>query len=232
MPGGVDPESESLFLLAEPTALSEPIRRLGASRRYRKSEFVYRQGSHISAVYEVISGQVTVSTAGPENAERVLSIAGPGAGFGESGCFDGLPAYASARASVDSRILVIPRSAVIEAGTREPAILIEMMRRLARKQRLMHMHVVADGLSARGKLLLLLDHMAAAYGQAQPDGTTLLRVKPTIEEMAAMMGVTRVTMSRAVSALVEDGVIAKRGRALVILDTSAVPSAGGPVSAG
>jgi DNA-binding GntR family transcriptional regulator len=43
--------------------------------------------------------------------------------------------------------------------------------------------------------------------------------------MASMMGVTRVTMSRAVSALVEDGVIAKRGRALVILDANAVPSA-------
>lgn len=221
-----DPHSESIFLLAEPALLSERLRRLGTTRRYRKSEYVYRQGSHISAVYEVISGRVEFSIACPDQTERVLSYAGPGAGFGEAGCFDQLPVYASARVSMDSQIRVIPRAAIIEAGARDPAIFVEMMRRLARKQRLMKMHIAADGLPAREKLLLLLDQLAAAYGHLRPDSTTVLRVNPTIEDMASMMGVTRVTMSRAVSTLIDEGVIAKQGRALIILDATAVPSAG------
>lgn len=220
------PHSESLFLLAEPATLSERLRLLGTARHYRKSQYVYRQGSYISAVYEVIAGRVDFLLSRPNHTERVLSYAGPGAGFGEAGCFDQLPVYASARVAVDSHIRVIPRAAILEAGAQDPAIFVEMMRRLARKQRLMKMHIAADGLPAREKLLLLLDQLAAAYGQVGPDSTTVLRVNPTIEDMASMMGVTRVTMSRAVSTLIDEGVIAKQGRALVILDATAVPAAG------
>lgn len=45
------------------------------------------------------------------------------------------------------------------------------------------------------------------YGQAQPDGTTMIKLPLNREEMANYIGVTRETLSRKLSALKEAGVI-------------------------
>ena len=156
----------------------------------------------------------------------MLSYAEPGAGIGESTCFDGLPRYASCVAMVDSELLAVSRRAILEAGRREPEILVEMTRRISRKARLFAMHIAADGLPARGRVALLLDHLVEAYGVNCPAGARL-RVQYSLDELALMIGMTRVTMSRELARLIDDGVVIRQGREIVVPDVGALRTVAG-----
>lgn len=206
----------SPFLLTEDPSIADRIAALGEPRRYRAGEFVYRQGSTSEYFYQVKCGRLRLYLTRADGSERVLSYAEPGAGFGESTCFDGLPRYASCVAITDSEVLAISRQAIVDIGRRRPEILLEMTRRVSRKSRLFAMHIAADGLPARGRVALLFDHLVEAYGVERPDGSVGLRVQYSLDELSLMVGVTRVTMSRVLAQLVEDDILRRCGRQLVL----------------
>ncbi|MDQ4118309.1 MAG: Crp/Fnr family transcriptional regulator [Actinomycetota bacterium] len=216
----------SPFLLTEEPSIAEQIAALGDVRRYRAGEFVYRQGSYSDYFYQVVTGRLRIYLTRADGSERVLSYAEPGAGIGESTCFDGLPRYASCVAMVDSDLLAVSRRAILEAGRRQPEILVEMTRRVSRKARLFAMHIAADGLPAHGRVALLLDHLVEAYGMHSDDGVHL-RVRYSLDELALMTGLTRVTMSREVARLIADGLILRRGRDIVVPDLPALRAVAG-----
>ena len=219
-----DPDSGgSPFLLSEPPTISTRIASLGQPRRYARDEYVYQQGSRSSTLYQVVSGRVRISTARADGVERVLSYADPGAGFGESGAFDGLPMYTSALAVADCVVTAIPRDAILAAGRDDPEIMLEIVRRLVRKQRLLNASIVADGLPARARATLLLYRLLEAHGEVR--GTPhqgFFRLNLSVEEMALMAGMTRVTMSRELSHLVETGLVRREGRTFVVPDVRAL----------
>lgn len=224
---GREVSTTSPFLLTEDPTIADRIAALGEVRRYRAGEFVYRQGSVSDFFYQVVSGRLRIYLTRADGSERVLSYAEPGAGLGESTCFDGLPRYASCVAVTDSEMSVISRQAVIEAARVQSAILVEMTRRISRKARLFAMHIAADGLPARGRVALVLDHLVEAYGVLQPDGSLRLRVQYSLDELSLMIGVTRVTMSRELARLLEEGVVRRHGREIVVPDLDALRAVAG-----
>lgn len=217
----------SPFLLTEDPTIADQIAALGEMRRYRAGEFVYSQGSVSDYFYQVVQGRLRIYLTRADGSERVLSYAEPGAGLGESTCFDGLPRYASCVAVTDSAMSVISRQAVVDAGRSQPAILLEMTRRISRKARLFAMHIAADGLPARGRVALVLDHLVEAYGVRQADGSIRLRVQYSLDELALMIGVTRVTMSRELARMLEEGVVRRHGREIVVPDLPALREVAG-----
>ncbi|WIV54055.1 Crp/Fnr family transcriptional regulator [Amycolatopsis nalaikhensis] len=217
----------SPFLLTEDPSISESIAALGEPRCYRAGEFVYRQGSTSEYFYQVVHGRLRLYLTRADGSERVLSYAEPGAGFGESTCFDGLPRYASCVAITDSEVLAISLRAIVDAGRHRPDILLEMTRRVSRKSRLFAMHVAADGLPAHGRVALLFDHLVEAYGVVQADGSVRLRVQYSLDELALLVGVTRVTMSRVLAQFVEDDIVRRHGRELVLPNLPALREVAG-----
>ena len=214
--------SGSPFLMSEPQTISARIASLGQPRHYARDEFVFHQGSRSTTLYQVVSGRVRISTARADGVERVLSYADPGAGFGESGAFDGLPMYTSALAVEDSVVTAIPRDAVIAAAREDPELMLEIVRRLVRKQRLLNASILADGLPARARATLLLYRLLEAHGEVRADHRGFFRLNLSVEEMALMAGVTRVTMSRELSHLVEAGLVHREGRVFVVQDVPAL----------
>ena len=210
--------SSSPFLLAEREQISEFISSLGHVRGYRDGQFIYEQGVPSPNFFEVVSGRVRIYLTRLDGAERVLSYAEPGASFAESTCFDSLPAYATGAAFGDCQIRVISGDAVISASRNRPEVMLEIARRLSRKQRLLGMHIAADGVPAQGRAAWLLSQLLDAYGSVQPHGGARFRVRHSVDELASIIGVTRVTMSRELSHLAADGIIAKDGRHIVVLD--------------
>ncbi|WP_224391009.1 Crp/Fnr family transcriptional regulator [Pseudonocardia sp. ICBG1293] len=216
----------SPFLTTEEPSIAQQIAGLGEARRFRAGEFVYRQGSLSDYFFQVVTGRLRIYLTRTDGSERVLSYAEPGAGIGESTCFDGLPRYASCVAITDSELLAVSRGAVLEAGRREPGILVEMTRRISRKARLFAMHIAVDGLPARGRAALMFDHLVEAYGVQRPEGVEL-QVRYSLDELALMIGVTRVTMSRELSRLVDGGLLVRRGRRIVVPDVAALHAVAG-----
>jgi CRP-like cAMP-binding protein len=212
----------SPFLLTENPRLARAIAALGEPRTYAAGEFVYHQGSRSDYFFQVVSGRLRLYLTRPDGSERVLSFAEPGGAFGESTCFDGLPRYASCIAVTDAEVLAVSRPAILDEARRKPELVSEIVNRISRKARLFAMHIAADGLPARERAALVLDHLAEAYGIVQQDGSVRLGVRYSLDELALLIGVTRVTLSRELAALIAEGLVRREGRAMVLPDLVAL----------
>lgn len=212
----------SPFLLAEPGAVSTRIAELGVPRRFRAGELVMRQGELSGVLHVIAAGRLRLSLVRPDGGERVLGYAEPGASVGETACVDRGPRAVTAVAVVDSETLVVGRDAVLAAARTDPEILLEIARRVAHKQHVLHLHLAMDALPARDRMILLLSHLADAHGTPGPDGTVRLRLHLGVDEMAAIVGLTRVTASRELSRLVAEGVLLKQRRDVVVRDRPAL----------
>jgi CRP/FNR family transcriptional regulator, cyclic AMP receptor protein len=84
------------------------------------------------------------------------------------------------------------------------------------------MHLVADGVPGRVRVAMILNHLLDAYGVVDADNTARLSESHRVDDLAQMIGVTRVTMSRELSRLVADKVVVKGGREIVILNVTAL----------
>lgn len=214
--------SMSPFLGSRESAISLDIAALGTLRTYDTGEFIYRQGEISPRFFQIRSGCVRIFATLPDGSERVMGYARVGASFGESGCFDGLPRYASSIAMEPSDVVVIHKEDLVAASTGNPALMLEVARRLAHKQRVLGLRVLSDGLPARARVAVLLLQLAGAYGQAGSDAAVAISARHRLDELALLVGVTRVTFSRELSRLISEGIVQKRGRDLVIVDVSAL----------
>ena len=212
--------STSPFLDSGDSAISLQIAALGTLRTYDTGEFIYRQGEPSPRFFQVRRGCVRIFATLPDGSERVMSYAEVGVSFGESGCFDGLPRYLSSIAMEPSVVVVIHKDDLVAASAGNPALMLEVARRLAHKQRVLGLSILNDGLPARTRVAVLLMQLAVAYGEAGPDAAVVVSARYRLDELALLVGVTRVTFSRELSRLISDGVVGKRGRDLVIVDVS------------
>src|SRR2546430_2038750 len=217
----------SFCLLDEPGFGAEMLARVSATvAHYGRGCVIYHQGEPGANFYQLISGRVRIYIAMASGTERVLSYAEPGATFGESACFDEKPYYTTAVAVRQSEVRVIARDAVFRAARDSPEVLREVFRALVRKQRQLAMHVAAERLCARDRAVLLLNSLVEAYGDSLAGSRGVrLHLGLSIEELASLVGVTRVTMSRELSDLVRRGTVAKEGLDIIVLDPGALRQA-------
>jgi CRP/FNR family transcriptional regulator, cyclic AMP receptor protein len=221
------PSVGSFFLLRDTESATDRLAKLSSTvRLYPRGAVIYRQGESGAHFYQLLSGRVRIFIAMASGTERVLSYAEPGSTFGESACFDERPYYTTAVAVRLSELRVIPRDAVLRAARDTPEVLRDVFRALVRKQRQLAMHVAAERLCARDRATLLLNFMVEAYGDSVTGSPGVrLHLGVSIEELASMVGVTRVTMSRELSHLVRRGTVAKEGLDIIVLDPGALREA-------
>ncbi|MBP2370011.1 Crp/Fnr family transcriptional regulator [Pseudonocardia parietis] len=223
-PGGVHPAAGagdppvSPFLQEPPSAVTTRIGELGVARHYAGREYVYRQGELSSRFHLVVTGRVRIYLHRPDGTERTLAYAEPGATLGEAACVDGRPRHLASVCTQPSEIVSVTRDALLDAARTEPELLLEIARRIAYKQRVMQLHVLIEGLPARERVILLLGHLVEAYGEVALDTVTRLSIRPAVDELALLVGLTRVTMSRELSRLVAEGLVQKEGRGIVVRD--------------
>jgi CRP/FNR family transcriptional regulator, cyclic AMP receptor protein len=217
----------SFFLLRDTESATERLAKLSSTvRLYPRGAVIYRQGESAAHFYQLLSGRVRIYIAMASGTERVLSYAEPGSTFGESACFDEKPYYTTAVAVRLSQVRVVARDAVLRAARDTPEVLGDIFRALVRKQRQLAMHVAADRLCARDRATLLLNSMVEVYGDSVAGSRGVrLHLGLSIEELASMVGVTRVTMSRELSGLVRRGTLAKEGLDIIVLDPGALRKA-------
>lgn len=198
---------------------------LGRKQTFTRGAYVYEQGQVSSVFYQLLTGRVRVFISRPDGSQRLLGIVEPGATFGESSCFDGLPYYASAQAMAPSVARVFRRDDVLRAAKADPSVSLDIFRALVRKQRLLAVEAASVALRSRDRVLMMLEHLTEAYGRQEDDGWIRLSVGISTEELASLIGVTRVTLSRDISALIKLGFLKKDGRDLMVRGRSSSPPA-------
>lgn len=195
--------------------LDELARRL-VPRHAEKDEVIVAQQQPGDSLYLIATGKVKVSLSGEKGREIILSVLGPGEFFGEMSLLDGEPRSASVIAQAPTQLYILSRDAFVDYLRRSPQtalnILGEMSRRLRRADEIIGNLALLD---VYGRVAHILLDLAKKEGIQREDGI-LIDNRPTQQEMAAMIGTSRETVSRALNDFARRGYLTMSGRRILL----------------
>src|SRR5512143_519166 len=192
-------------------------------RHFARGASISAQGTHRSNVFVVLHGTVSISIVLPGGEQILCAFYRPGAMFGFPMPEGERPRISAADAFTPATVAAIPRrdfEHVIAALP--PATLIRFFNKLLERQarfatRLAHCVV----LDLRGRLALTLIDLATTFGEAH-GGHIRVRLPLTHANLAEMVGASRERVSRAMAALMRDGVLRYTRQAITVVDLTAL----------
>lgn len=204
------------------------VSHLGIRRAYPKGSQIFDLSSSVNGIYFVKEGVIEIILHTLHGPEKVLFHVGPGCIFGEVTCFvTGESGEASARARSDC-VLYFFHKDLIEGiiANQHPYLLLELIRAAAYKIK-MYGVLLQDSLNSNNfiRVCKMLVYLARYKGVNTDEGGKQVVFRPdmTQKDMARLMGVHRVTVTKAVSRLKEMGIIRRFSKsALEISDFPAL----------
>lgn len=183
-------------------------------REYPKGSFVVTKNDVSTTMFLLVAGRVKVSVASPEGKELALSYLEAPSYFGEMGVVDASPRSADVIATTDIEVLTIEAKDLASVFQLLPQVAIELVSTLSR--RLRELIARLEGMAfhdATHRVMRVMLNVATASYEA--------RGIPVIEglthyEIATLAGTSRETASRVISNLCRDGVVATKGRKIVV----------------
>lgn len=174
-------------------------------RRIAKGQSIYRQGEAATHAYVVVSGRLGITMIGRAGQELLVDIVGPGALCGEGAAFDSLPRFSSASAIETAEILPIPGDELLKLIAADAKLASFLTHATALKQRTLAARLVQLTLaSPEDRITELLSQITL------PDSP---EVQLTHQQIANLIGASRVTVTRAMQKLRRAGAIScRRGR--------------------
>jgi CRP-like cAMP-binding protein len=206
----------SIFADLEPAATAA-LERLAEIREYQAGALVVGQEEPGDALFVLVRGKVKVVLYGGSGREVILSIfKAPGDFFGEMSLLDDEPRSASVVAAERSSLLVLSRRDFQTYIASSPRTALRVLRELSRRLRRAD-EVIGNLalLDVYGRLAGKLRELAEVEGVETEEGF-VVRERPTQVEIAAMIGTSRETVSRALSELVRRGDIVMSGKRLLV----------------
>jgi CRP-like cAMP-binding protein len=166
----------------------------------------------------VLKGRFRVSMARVDGFEFLLEIMGPGALMGEGPALDGAARFASSVAVEDSELLRFAISDLPSAFERNPDLAMALLSVTSAKQRNLANRLLALTMaSPKSRIAEMLFRLSGSYG-VQTGEKILIETRLSHEQIAALVGVTRVTVTRAMQELAAAGIVKIDGNAIQILD--------------
>lgn len=204
-------------------AVAGPVIRaahLGQKRSFKKGEYLYRQGDVDSRFFFILRGRVQIFTGREDGAEFVLEVMGQWAICGEGAAFDRQPRFSSALALENTEVIVFDVNEVCRAFQEIPEFAVALLRITSMKQRILGIRAQYLASSKpESRIAELLHRLADLYGKPQ-EGAVMIDISLTHEQIAAMTGTARVTITRVLKRLREQGAIQTRGKQIWILDAT------------
>ncbi len=180
------------------------------TRRFRRGALLWREGDTSGLLVALNAGRVKVYRLLPTGRAVTLYLFGPGDVFGFLPFLDGQAYPAHAQALDDVEADVVPRSALLQALAGEPELAATLIALLGR--RLRAAFDLVQSLStpgARGRVAAaLVGLLPSGSEQATPQGPEI-QLPVSGHEFAAALGLVPETFSRALTALVDDGILAR-----------------------
>lgn len=177
----------------------------GRPRNFREHERLYEQGTISTKFYLILSGLVQVSIVRVDGVELVLEYMGPEAICGEGAAFDGLPRFSGAVAVEDTQTIEFDGARIEEVFKQHPEFASALLRVTSLKQRVLAVRL--EHLASRKpevRIMDLLHRLREMFAVDHPGGKLLVTYL-THEQIGAMTGTSRVTVTRAMRLLREQG---------------------------
>lgn len=205
-----DPEGEASAPAASRDGLAQEARKLLAPHSRRRTivagDLLWREGDDAGQLVAIETGRVKIYRVLPNGKAVTLYLFGPGDVFGFMPLLDGRPYPASAQALEDVSAMVVSRADLQAAFRKDPEVALALVRLLATRLR------QAFDRIERSSVPEVLPRVAAALvtlvPEAAPAGQLLVIDMPVrSSEFAAAIGVAPESLSRAITKLVDAGVL-------------------------
>lgn len=204
------------FIGGMPSAERASLLGLAEMRSFRQTERIFRAGSPGEKVYLLADGRVKIFGLSSLGKEVILWFCFPGEIFGLAEIARGGPREVYAEACSDCRVHVIAQHDFKEFLATHPATAMLVIDLLSCRLRVLGdvvQNLTADDVTTRVVKLLL--RLCARYGR--PVACNIrLDIKLTHQEMAAMIGATRQTVTGVISELRRKGVLGIEGHYILV----------------
>jgi CRP/FNR family cyclic AMP-dependent transcriptional regulator len=190
----------------------------GASRRrsYPKGSVIFSEGDPADYLLVILRGRVKVSLLGKDRQETIVRILETSDFLGEIALIDDAPRSATIIALERAEVLEVAREPFLRLVHKEPEIALKVMTQLARALRRASEQIrTLSMFDVYGRVLRCLLTIAQDKGETAR-ARMIIRPRPSIAELAHMVGCERETVSRAMKTLRATGYVTDVDRGLAI----------------
>ncbi len=170
---------------------------IAKKRIFRSGEVIFHRDDPGQMLYIIKEGKVKICLISPDGQEISLVVFGKGEYFGEFALLDGLPRSANAIALEKVECYTLLRSdfhSVIKKIPRSRFRVMEVLcERLRKTDQKVEDLIVLDVYGRVAKKLL---ELAETHGLKQEDGSILINMRLTQQDLAAMVGASRESVNK------------------------------------
>ncbi len=200
------------------TDVFRPVCAVADKRPLRRGEMLFVQGDPVEAVHLIKQGSFKLVRVTEDGREMVLRLASQGEILGEDALFQNSSYGASAIALEDAKVCSISRERLEEVIRQRPDLAWQVIASLgSRLYDLWAQLTELSGQTTREKVLSLLVRLAGEHGERGPEGTWI-RLRLTQEDIAGLVGASRVRVALVLRELDEEGYLSRRGRRFLVRD--------------
>jgi CRP-like cAMP-binding protein len=196
-------------------------------QRLARNEILFMAGDEARGLYVIVEGSVRAFRESIDGREQVIHVERAGTTFAEVPMFDDGAYPSTVAAEEESVILFIDKRDVRNLCLRHPNIALAALRLMA--SRLRRCAELVEALSLHEvdqRLARLLLEEARSLGKRSDKGV-VFELALTNQQISARIGTVREVVSRALSRLQQNELIALSGRVVTILDEKALRSFAG-----
>lgn len=177
---------------------------------------IFRRGDPCAGIYFVVFGQVKLALNAKQGTEKVLELAGAGQGLAEETMFLDKPYGASAETLVDSKLVHVPKSSMLDELERNPAFARSVIARLCRRLD----HVIGDleSYTLRSGTQRVVGFLLSNLPPAPLGREVAIRLPASKGIIASKLNLTHEHFSRILRSLATSGLIEIEGREIGIPD--------------
>ena len=177
-------------------------------RRFQAGELIFGEGDVCAGLYVVQRGNVRIFKSSAGGREQVLTIDGPGSSIAELPVFDGGNYPASAQAITECNLVFFSRQDFQALCLQHPQVALKVLRVVGgRLRRLVGIIEELSFTTVRHRLIALLVRLAKSASARNGDAVTVM-LPANNTELAAQIGTVRELVSRNLSRLQAEGLIA------------------------
>lgn len=186
---------------------------LAASKKtLEKGDYLFHQGEPADTLYLVKAGKLKLVQFTEGGREIIVDILGSGDVLGETVLFQGGEYPYSAQTIVTTKVCSFSMAQFETVIRNNPALAVKIISHLGQKlYEFVRLAGEVTGTSARDRLLRVLHRLGNEHGR-QVDLGTLIEVDLTQQELADMVGISRVKVAQVISQLKDDGIVRREGK--------------------
>lgn len=185
-------------------------------KRLSKGHYLFHQGETTSTIYLIKSGKLKLVQNAEDGHETILDVCGPGEVLGELSLFQEQNEHSSAIAMEEVCICCFSKIQFESLIKQDPSFALRIISYLGQKryENILKLGKEA-GQTVKERLLRLFYRLAEQYGQ-KTSTSTLIDLKITQQELADMIGSSRVMVIQALNELKAANIIDREKRYYVL----------------